>query len=126
MIVYQASDDQWIVYNNNIKTYFATQGEAIAMSSKIKFAEQVQEFVDSFCALEEDAPSFQEVWDDREYLSGEDGKAITTEDIESLGITKAELTAFITFVPQLFNFMHNLEITGGDYSATLNQLRTDK
>lgn len=96
------------------------------MNEKVRFAEKVQAFVNTFCALEEDAPSFQSVWDDREYLSGTDGKAITDTDIESLGITKDELTAFITFVPQLFNFMHNLAITGGDYSATMNKLRTDK
>lgn len=126
MRVYQSEDGQWIVYNNGIKTYFATQSEALIMSEKIKFAEEVQAFVNAFTSLEEDAPSFQGVWGDREYLIGTDGKAITDPDIESLGITKDELTAFIAFVPQLYNFMHNLPIVVGDYSATMNKLRTDK
>lgn len=123
--VYQASDGQWIVYNNGIKTYFANEAEAMIMSEKIKFAEEVQAFSNEFSALVEKTPMFQSVYADREYGSGL-ADEILDADIESLGITAVELAAFITpFANQLFNFMNNLTVTAGDFSVTLNKLRTD-
>ncbi len=124
--VYQSADGQWIVFNNDIKTFFATQPEAITMSEKIKFAEEVQEFSTAFALLVEKLPTFQKVWSDREYLSGTGDLAIIDADIESLGITKAQLTAFISpFVEQLQNFNGNLSVTTNDYAAVISALRTD-
>ena len=124
--VYKSADTQWIVVNNGIKTFFATQPEAVTMSEKIDFAKEVQEFSTTFALLAEKLPSFQKVWADREYLSGAGDLAIIDEDIESLGITKAQLTAFISpFAVQLENFVGDQPVTKADYAATLSALRTD-
>lgn len=123
--VYQAADGQWIVYNNGIKRYFATQMEAEIMDRKLKFATEVQDFSREFSLMVERAPAFKDIWDDREYLAGADNKAIIDADVESLGITAAQLASFISFTPQLLNLMGNLAVTTGDYSATLNKLRDD-
>jgi len=127
MNVYQAGDGRWLVINNGIKSrYFATQMEAQAMNDKLTFATEAKEFSTAISLLAEKLPTFQKVWADREYLSGADDKAITDEDLEGLGITKAELTAFITpFALQLQNFVGNQPVTQGDYAATLSKLRTD-
>lgn len=123
--VYQATDGQWIVYNNGIKTYFTTRMEAEIMNGKITYAERVQAFSTTISQLVEQLPKFQSVYADREYGSG-DADEITDADLASLGITAAELAAFITpFAPQLINFMNNLAVAQGDYSVTLNKLRTD-
>ncbi len=96
------------------------------MSEKLTFATEVQEFSTAISLLAEKLPTFQKVWADREYSSGADGKAITDEDLESLGVTKAQLTAFITpFALQLQNFVNNQPVTQGDYAATLSRLRID-
>lgn len=123
--VYQATDGQWIVYNNGIKRYFATRMEAEIMSEKITYVESVQDFSTAISQLIEQLSAFQSVYADRGYgLGGAD--EITDTDLESLGITAAELAAFITpFAPQLVNFANNLAVTTGDYSVTLNKLRTD-
>ncbi|KKL14752.1 hypothetical protein LCGC14_2512510 [marine sediment metagenome] len=124
--VYESSDGQWIIYNNGIKTYFATQAEAMNMSEKLTFATEVQEFSTAISLLVEKLPTFQKVWADREYLSGAGEKAITDADLESLGITKVQLTAFITpFASELQDFMGNQPVTQADYAATLSALRTD-
>ncbi len=123
--VYQAGDGRWIVLNNEIKRYFTTRMEAETMSEKITYAESAQDFSTTISQLIEQLPMFQSVYADRGYgLGGVD--EITDIDLESLGITAAELAAFITpFTNQLFNFANNLAVTTGDYSVTLNRLRTD-
>lgn len=125
--VYKAADGRWLVISNDIKSgYFNTEGEAMNMSDKLTFATEVQEFSTAISLLVEKLPTFQKVWADREYLSGTDGKAITDADLESLGITKAQLTAFITpFAEELQDFVGNEPVTQGDYAATLSALRTD-
>lgn len=96
------------------------------MSEKLTFATEVQEFSTAISLLVEKLPTFQKVWADREYLSGAGDKAITDADLESLGITKAQLTAFITpFASELQDFVDNQPVTQGDYAATLSALRTD-
>ncbi len=95
------------------------------MSDKITFAEEVQAFSTQFSALVEKVAVFQSVYADRFYGSGGADEILDT-NIESLGITAAELASFITpFAGQLFNFMNNLTVTEGDFSVTLNRLRTD-
>lgn len=125
--VYRAADDRWIVFNNGVKSdYFNTESEAQNMSEKITFAEEVQKFNTEFSLLIEKLPTFQKVWSDREYLSGAGDLAITDADLESLGITKAQLTAFISpFAVQLQNFTGNNAVTQDDYAAVLSALRTD-
>lgn len=95
------------------------------MSEKIKFAESVQDFSIAISLLIEQLPKFQSVYADREYGSG-GADEITDADLESLGITAVELAAFITpLALQLVNFVSNQPVTQGDYSVTLNKLRTD-
>jgi hypothetical protein len=124
--VYQSSDGQWIVFNNGIKTFFIDESEAINMSEKIKFATEVQEFSTTIALLVEKLDTFQSVWASREYLAGAGDLAITDGDLQSLGITKAELTAFINpFAIQLANFFGNQPVTQADYQSTIDKLRTD-
>lgn len=125
--VYKAADGRWIVFNNGIKSgYFTTQAEAMNMSEKLTFATEVQEFSTAISLLTEKLPAFQKVWADREYLGGTGDKAITDADLESLGITKAQLSAFITpFAEELQDFLGNQPVTQADYAATLSALRTD-
>lgn len=125
-IVYQASDGRWLVFSNNVKSnYFNTESEAMIMSEKIKFAEEVQAFSNEFSLLIEKVLTFQSVFAHREYGSGQ-ADEMTNVDLVSLGITAAEVFAFITpYCPEISNFMNNLPVVQGDYSATLNKLRTD-
>lgn len=96
------------------------------MSDKLIFATEVQEFSTAISLLIEKLPTFKKVWDDREYLSGAGDKAITDGDLVSLGITKAQLAAFITpFAEELQDFVGNQPVIQGDYAATLSALRTD-
>ncbi len=95
------------------------------MSEKIKYAKSVQDFSIAISLLIEQLPKFQSVYADRGYGSGGTDE-ITDVDIESLGITSAELAAFVTpFALQLANFVTNQPVAQGDYSVTLNKLRTD-
>ncbi len=125
--VYQAADGRWLVIHNDIKSgYFTLESEAQNMSDKLTFASEVQEFSTALSLLVEKLPTFQKVWADREYLSGAGDKAITDTDLESLGITKAQLAAFITpFSEELQDFVGNQPVTQADYAATLSALRTD-
>jgi hypothetical protein len=126
LYVYQSANGQWIVFSNGIKTFFSDESEAINMSEKIKFATEVQEFSTAIALLAEKLDTFQSVWASREYLAGAGDLAITDGDIQSLGITKAQLTAFINpFAVQLANLFGNQPVTQGDYQATIDQLRTD-
>ncbi|MHC4687507.1 MAG: hypothetical protein ACYTEW_24845 [Planctomycetota bacterium] len=126
LYVYQSGDGQWIVFNNGIKTFFSDESEAINMSEKIKFATEVQEFSTAIALLAEKLDTFQSVWASREYLAGAGDLAITDGDLQSLGITKAQLTAFINpFAVQLANLFGNQPVAQGDYQATIDKLRTD-
>jgi hypothetical protein len=92
--------------------------------SKITFASQAQSAAARLAAVIDDLESLSSVYYDRGYDSG-GADAIADADVEALGLTAAELTAFVTMADQLTNFRDNLAVTTGDYGATINQVRDD-
>ncbi len=124
MNVYQASDGQWIVYNEGIKTFFATEAEAIAMSEKIIFAENAQAISQALALLIEKLPSVDGVWAIQEYGVSEADEMID-EDVVSTGNTAAEIAAFVTFSDNFQKFLGGLAIAPAVYRDTLNKLRKD-
>ncbi len=126
--VYQAADGRWIVFNNDIKSgYFNTESEALSMADKIKFSEQCQTFSTTLAQLFKQAPDLEGVYFD-EGFNGGGSDPIVDGDIVSLGITAADLSAFITVAQQLQKF----DIGNGgdpvitaDYGSSVNAMRTD-
>ena len=125
--VYQAADGQWIVLVNGTKTYFLESEalEAQQMANKVEFAQDIQEFHTKLAQLFIDAPDLESVYFDRGYNGG-GGDPIVDGDVSGLGITAANVASGITLIQQLQNFANNASVTTGDYSATANNLRTDR
>lgn len=128
MNVYQAANGKWLLFNNGIKSgYFNLEGEAITMADKIKYASQAQTFCTSLAQLFKNAPDLEGVYFD-EGFDGIGSDPITDIDIVSLGITAANLAAFITVAQQLQKFDIG---DGGDpvitnnYGVSVNAMRTD-
>ena len=122
--VYQSANGQWIVFNNDIKTFFSTQAEAENMATKLTFATQAQSDATTLAALGESLDAVVGVYFDRGYDSG-GSDPIADIDIESLGITAADLAAMVTLAQQLANFLGNAAVATADYQATINTIRTD-
>lgn len=97
------------------------------MADKIKFSEQGQAFCTALAALFKNAPDLEGVYFD-EGFNDVGGDPIADIDIESLGITAADVEAFITVAQQLQKFDIG---DGGDpvatanYGASVNRMRTD-
>jgi hypothetical protein len=123
--VYQSSDGQWIYFDGEIKHYFSTENEAITMSEKSDYIENVRITITTFADLAESIPNIRKIYDDRVYGSG--GTAITDEDMPG-NLTAANLSAGMTFFENLLKLIENDgTVTAGDYWASaLNILRTDK
>lgn len=121
----QLASGQWsvIVTETNYKYYFDTQEEAVRMTSKLDFAQNIQNFNTQLAELFKDAPDLEGVYFDRGYNGG-GSDPITDSDLTGLGITAAQLGDGITLLQQLQNFAQNNAVTQGDYSATVNTLRT--
>lgn len=95
------------------------------MSEKIKYAMDVQAVSTLLIQAIEALPRITSVWADRGYGSGE-ANEMTDTDVESLGIAASQIGAFITpLATELTNFANNLSASTGDYSVSLNKLRTD-
>lgn len=122
--VYQSANGQWIVFNNDIKTFFSTQAEAENMATKLTFATQAQSDATTLAALGESLDAVVGVYFDRGYDSG-GSDPIADIDIESLSITAADLAAMVTLAQQLANFLGNAAVATADYQATINTIRTD-
>lgn len=125
--VYQSSDGQWLVYNNGIKTFFATESEARNMADKIKFTEQGQDWCTRLAALFREAPDLEGVYFD-EGFDGVGSDPIIDADIDSLGVTAADVAAFITVAEQLQKFdIGDVgdPVINANYGAPVNRMRTD-
>jgi hypothetical protein len=94
------------------------------MSKKTDFAGQVQRQVTLIAQAADVLDDAVTVWFDRTYQSG-GAAAMTDDDLDSLGITAAQLTSGITFAQNLSLFRDNGQPAQADYDATLNTLRTD-
>ncbi len=126
MNVYQASDRRWLVYNNGLKSaYFNTEAEAIAMSEKIKFAEEVQASAEELSVFLEGLPKFVGIRGARKY---DDTNPITDDDITSTGNKAAEIDAYIILADALVTFIDSNVMNDGEtttYRIILDILRTD-
>jgi hypothetical protein len=62
---------------------------------------------------------------DNGYDGGGSDPIVDTPDLDNFnGITAAEIASVITAFQQLNNFFQNAAVTQGDYSVTLNAVRT--
>lgn len=123
--VYQAADNRWLVFNNDIKSgYFTLESEARDMATKLTFGEQSQNDATTLAQVADRLANLETVYFDRGYNSG-GTNPIVDGDIVSLNITAANLAALVTLTQQLNNFLGNLAVATGDYDATLNTVRTD-
>lgn len=127
--VYQSADGQYIVFNNDIKTFFATEAEAENMADKIKFTQQAQAWCTKLAVLFRDAPDLEGVYFDEGFHSG-GGDAIEDGDISNLpgSPTAAAVSAFITAAQQLQKFdIGDTEdpVVNANYGSSINTMRTD-
>jgi hypothetical protein len=124
MNVYQAADDQWIVYNEGIKAYFTLESEARNMATKLTFASKAQSLATVLAQASNNLDDLVTVYFDEGFdSSGAD--PIANGDIESLGITAVELGSMITFAEQFNDFLNNAAVATLDRDPTLNRMRTD-
>lgn len=124
MNVYRAGDGQWIVYNEGIKTFFNTEGEARNMATKLTFASKAQSLATTLAQASNDLDDLVTVYFDEGFNDvGTD--PIANGDIESLGITAIELGDMITFAEQFNDFLNTAVVATLDRDPTLNAMRTD-
>jgi hypothetical protein len=121
--VYQASDGQWIFFDDITKHFFATQQEAQNMASKANYGSDVQAQATEMAEMGKTFQSMVANYFDRGYnVGGSD--PIIDDDIASTGMTAAEMADMITLAQQFANFLDNAAVTQADYSSTLNKIRT--
>ena len=96
------------------------------MADKIKFSQESQAFATRLAQLFKQAPDLEGVYFDEGFNTGP--TAITDGDIASLGITAADVTAFITVAQQLQKFdIGDVgdPVVNANYGASINAMRTD-
>jgi len=123
MRINEVEEGVWRLANDGCEQFFGTQREALVMSRKLSYAQTVQALATRLASDIDVAADLFSVYWDRGYGSGE--TAITDEDVASLGITAADITAMITVMEQLGNFASGADVTSADYDATINKIRTD-
>lgn len=74
------------------------------MANKTNFARQGQEMAGVMARLADDLAAWRDVFWDRAYNSGGASELIDA-DVESLGVTAADVTGMVTFVDALDAFM---------------------
>lgn len=74
------------------------------MANKIRYASRAQDMAGICANLADDIIAFRDVWWDRAYNSGGADELIDA-DVESLGITAADVTGMITFADALETFL---------------------
>ena len=74
------------------------------MSNKTRYASRAQDMASIFSSLADDIASLQAIYFDRAYNGG-GADELTDADVESLGITAADVTGMITFAGALETFM---------------------
>ncbi len=97
------------------------------MADKIKFTEQAQGWCTSLATLFKEAPDFEGVYFD-EGFNDIGSNPIIDEDVESLGVTAANVEAFITVAQQLRKFdIGDVgdPVATANYGASVNRMRRD-
>lgn len=74
------------------------------MSNKAHYARRAQDMAGIFSNLSDDILALQSIYFDRGYNSGGTDE-LTDADVESLGITAADVTGMITFAGALDTFL---------------------
>jgi len=115
--------DQWgLLINETVEYILDTKMEVMIMTRKLEFAESARRQITELDDLITKMNELRNIFIDSGYVaSGSD--PITDTDLDSLGMTKANLTAFDTFVENV-----NLFLSGGDpleynYAAAINAFR---
>lgn len=99
------------------------------MASKTQFLQQTLDAATQAAQLSDKMEILLEVWFTRGYAGGS-SNPITQADIDpafgaSSGITLAAIQNFANFMDQYQKFRTNQIAVQGDYTATLNTLRSD-
>ncbi len=74
------------------------------MTNKTRYASRAQDMAAIFANLADDIGALQAIYFDRGYNSG-GADELTDADVESLGVTAADVTGMITFAGALETFM---------------------
>lgn len=74
------------------------------MSNKTHYARRAQDMAGIFSSLADDIGALQAIYFDRGYNSG-GADELTDADVESLGVTAADVTGMITFADALESFL---------------------
>ncbi len=74
------------------------------MANKANYVKQGQQMAASFSALSHDFAAWRDVFWDRTYNSG-GANEMTDTDVESLGVTAADVTGLVSFSDALDAFM---------------------
>ncbi len=74
------------------------------MTNKERFAREAQEVASVFSKMADTTIAIRDVFWDRAYNSG-GADELTDADVESLGVTAADVTGMITFADALETFM---------------------
>jgi len=86
------------------------------------FMQRVQSSAHKLADEIDAAVALTAVYFDRGYNSGGVNE-LTDTDLEEKYVTAAQLGSYVTLAQQLQNLRDGLEVTAGDYGATLNQVR---
>lgn len=95
------------------------------MSKKSDFVLAAQEASTVLAKL---APKFDvlfQTYFDRGYNTGGANPLVDGDIPAELGITAADIAAFITLAENVGKFLNNQEVFVSDYQATVNKIRTD-
>lgn len=126
-MIYLRFDGMWIYAAGPLATdeyAFETIQEAQAMSQKTDFANYARQAATDLAAVAEKLETLEEIWNDRLYGVGLSNE-ITDADLAAVGIDANTLALMVSLAAQFGNFMHNQAVVQGDYSVTINQMRTD-
>ncbi len=93
------------------------------MSKKLDFAKRCLEIATQLALARDQIATLGRVYGDRAYAVAD---AITDADVDSLGITAAQLTALLALAAQFNRLMANQAVTTINGDATVNVLRTDQ
>lgn len=92
--------------------------------SKVAFAEEAQNLCTELAGLSERFQSSFQTFFNRGY-DGQGSDPIVDADLTSLGITAANIGAFITLAENINKFLDNQSPFSSLYRDTVNDLRTD-
>ena len=92
--------------------------------SKVAFAQEAQALSTIVADVSKRMADVFDTYFDRGYNGG-GSNAITDPDLTSLGVTAAQIAAFITLAENINIFLNNGAPFQSDYDSTINGLRTD-